>query len=76
LNGPTVGVDIGAKAAIHEIIRDLARQGLGLVVISDDIPELMRLCRRILVMKKGRIHEKFSAREISETQLSAVLVST
>jgi simple sugar transport system ATP-binding protein len=76
LNGPTVGVDIGAKAAIHEIIRDLARRGLGLVVISDDIPELMRLCRRILVMKKGRIHEKFSAREISETQLSAVLVST
>jgi simple sugar transport system ATP-binding protein len=75
LNGPTVGVDIGAKAAIHEIIRGLARRGLGLLVISDDIPELMRLCGRILVMKKGRIREKFNAREVSESELNAVLVS-
>ena len=76
LNGPTVGVDIGAKAAIHEIIRDLARRGLGLLVISDDIPELMQLCSRILVMKNGRLREKFSTQEITESELNAVLVST
>jgi simple sugar transport system ATP-binding protein len=75
LNGPTVGVDIGAKAAIHGIIRDLARKGMGILVISDDLPELMQLCSRILVMKTGRIREEFSTRETSESALNAVLVS-
>jgi simple sugar transport system ATP-binding protein len=76
LNGPTVSVDIGAKAAIHGMIRHLARQGIGLLVISDDIPELMQLCSRILVMKNGRLCEKFSTQEITESELNAVLVST
>ena len=76
LNGPTVGVDIGAKTAIHGIIRDLARLGMCLLVISDDIPELMQLCSRILVMKNGRIHGRFSTRETTESELNAVLVST
>jgi simple sugar transport system ATP-binding protein len=76
LNGPTVGVDIGAKAAIHGIIRDLARKGMGILVISDDLPELMQLCSRILVMKGGHIHDEFSTRETSLSALNAVLVST
>ena len=76
LNGPTVSVDIGAKAAILGMIRRLARQGIGLLVISDDIPELMQLCSRILVMKNGRLCEKFSTQEITESELNAVLVST
>ena len=76
LNGPTVSVDIGAKVAIHGMIRHLARQGIGLLVISDDIPELMQLCSRILVMKNGRFCEKFSTQEITESELNAVLVST
>jgi simple sugar transport system ATP-binding protein len=76
LNGPTVSVDIGAKVAIHGMIRHLARQGIGLLVISDDIPELMQLCSRILVMKNGRLCEKFSTQEITESELNAVLVST
>ena len=55
LNGPTVGVDVGSKAEIHGIIRDLAGRGLGVLVISDDLPELLATCHRILVMKEGRI---------------------
>ncbi|MEL6435206.1 MAG: sugar ABC transporter ATP-binding protein, partial [Pseudomonadota bacterium] len=40
LNGPSVGVDVGSKADIHDIIRDLAKNGIGIIVISDDLPEL------------------------------------
>ena len=54
LDGPTVGVDIGAKAEIHAILHDLAAKGIGIIVISDDLPELVQNCNRILVMKDGR----------------------
>jgi simple sugar transport system ATP-binding protein len=55
LNGPTVGVDVGAKAAIHKVIRRLAAQGLGVLMISDDVPELIENCNRIATMHEGRI---------------------
>ncbi len=55
LNGPTVGVDIGSKYDIHGILHELANQGLGLIIISDDLPEIMENCSRVLVMKAGRI---------------------
>ena len=54
LNGPSVGVDVGSKSDIHDIIRDLASSGLGVVVISDDLPELLTTCHRILVMRGER----------------------
>ncbi|QEN08980.1 sugar ABC transporter ATP-binding protein [Oceanispirochaeta crateris] len=55
LNGPTVGVDIGSKHDIHEILHDLAAKGLGVIIISDDLPEVLENCSRILVMKSGEI---------------------
>ncbi len=54
LDGPTVGVDIGAKAEIHAILHDLAAKGICIIVISDDLPELVQNCNRILVMKDGK----------------------
>jgi simple sugar transport system ATP-binding protein len=75
LNGPTVGVDIGSKLEIHDIVRSLARQGMGLIVISDDIPELVHLCHRILLMKKGRIVVEFERERITENELNAMLVT-
>ena len=53
LNGPSVGVDVGSKSEIHGIIASLAAQGLGVIVISDDLPELLSICHRILVMRAG-----------------------
>ena len=53
LDGPTVGVDIGAKAEIHAILHELAGRGIGIIVISDDLPELVQNCNKILVMKDG-----------------------
>ena len=55
LNGPTVGVDIGSKDELHDMMRRLAGEGMGLLVISDDIPELLQTCNRILLMRHGQI---------------------
>ncbi len=73
LNGPTVGVDIGSKTELHQIIKELARRGMGIIVISDDIPEILHTCNRILLMKRGRIVEEMQAADTTETILSTKL---
>ena len=69
LNGPTVGVDIGSKREILEIIRDRAQEGMGFLVVSDDIPELVQICHRVLVIKNGQISKEFSESELDENIL-------
>jgi simple sugar transport system ATP-binding protein len=70
LNGPTVGVDVGSKAAIHRKIRELARtRGIGVLMISDDLPELVTNCNRILVMHRGRLSGEMQAAQIDDTAL-------
>ncbi len=76
LNGPTVGVDVGSKAEIHELIRQLAREGIGILVISDDIPEIMQTCNRVLLMRRGRIEERLDITEITGSELSVKLRQT
>jgi simple sugar transport system ATP-binding protein len=73
LNGPTVGVDVRSKAEIHELIRNLAKEGMGILLISDDIPELMQTCNRILLMRHGKIAAEFLREKISEAQLNKEL---
>jgi ribose transport system ATP-binding protein len=55
LDEPTRGVDVGAKAEIHTILRGLARNGTGIVVISSELPELIGVCDRVLVIREGEI---------------------
>jgi simple sugar transport system ATP-binding protein len=55
LDGPTIGIDIASKNNIHEIIRDFARKGVGIILISDEIPEVRHHCNRMLVMREGKI---------------------
>lgn len=69
LNGPTVGVDVGSKEEIHKKLRELASQGVGVVIMSDDIPEIVQNCNRIFVMHKGRI-----VRELTESFDTETLV--
>jgi len=69
LNGPTAGVDIGAKMDIHQKIRQLAEKGMGMLIISDDIPELIQTCSRIFVMHRGELIDEFATGEIDETHL-------
>ncbi|KAA0890191.1 sugar ABC transporter ATP-binding protein [Pusillimonas sp. ANT_WB101] len=66
---PTRGVDVGAVAEIHEIIRGLADQGLAVVVISSYLPEIMMLSDRILVSRQGRIVEEFTNTNVTEEEI-------
>ena len=76
LNGPTVGVDIGAKFDLHEKIREIVKsRTTAVIVISDDILEVIQNCNRILVVKKGRITDELSNRELDETRLISIVTS-
>jgi simple sugar transport system ATP-binding protein len=55
LDEPTVGIDVFAKNSVHELIKDLAKAGMGIILISDEIPEVLSNCHRVLVMQKGRL---------------------
>jgi rhamnose transport system ATP-binding protein len=63
LDEPTRGVDVGAKATIHEEIRKLTSEGLGVLLISSDLPEILALADRILVMREGKIVQEMPASE-------------
>ncbi len=52
---PTRGVDIGAKAAIHHLLEELAHSGVAVIVISSDLPEVLAISSRVLVMREGRL---------------------
>jgi ABC-type sugar transport system ATPase subunit len=63
---PTRGVDVGAKAAIHALIDNLASQGLAVMLISSELPEVINLSTRILVMRDGRLAGELSRQEASQ----------
>ena len=64
LNGPTVGVDVGSKADIHKILRQLAKNGICVIIISDDLPELEQNCNSILIMNQGKMSGILEGEEI------------
>jgi simple sugar transport system ATP-binding protein len=70
LNGPTMGVDVGSKHDIHLLIAELAKGGTGIIVVSDDLPELLSVCHRILVMTGGRLSNQHSAQGLDLQALS------
>ena len=71
LDSPTVGVDIGAKDGIYEIIRRLAREGVAVLMISDEIPEVLYHSHRVLVMREGRLTTDVVAADILRRCASA-----
>ncbi len=66
---PTRGIDVGTKAEIHQLLDELACQGLALLVISSELPEIMNLSRRILVMREGHMVGQLQREEFSQTNL-------
>jgi len=60
IDEPTVGIDIGAKEEIYDHIRKLSAQGVSIILVSSDLPELVRLSERVLVLRKGRIIKEFT----------------
>lgn len=73
---PTRGVDVGAKAAIHALIDDLARQGLAVLLISSELPEVINLSTRILVMREGRLAGELQREEASQESVLRLMTDT
>jgi len=69
LNGPTVGVDIGSKHDIHEILKKQAKAGMAIIIISDDLPEVLSTCSRVLVIKNGKIVDEMDAQQATEGEI-------
>ena len=68
---PTRGIDIGAKAEIYALIERLAAEGRSVIVVSSELPEIIRLADRVLVMRQGRIAAELGRHEISEQAIVA-----
>ncbi|HZZ42012.1 MAG TPA: ATP-binding cassette domain-containing protein [Tepidisphaeraceae bacterium] len=69
LDEPTRGIDVGAKAEVHQVIGDLARQGKAILMISSDLPEVLGVSDRILVMKEGRLTGTFPRSEATQERV-------
>lgn len=69
LDEPTRGIDVGAKYEIYQLMNKLASQGKGIIVISSEMPELLGICDRILVMSNGHQAGIFDAKNVSQVQL-------
>ncbi len=69
LNGPTMGVDIGAKYDIHALMRELASKGLAIIIVSDDLPEVLACASRILVMRDGAFIQELEPATTTESRL-------
>lgn len=63
---PTRGIDVGAKAEVYAILRDIASKGIGIIMVSSELPELLSLCDRILVMHEGRLTGEIKREEATE----------
>jgi len=73
LDSPTVGVDLHGKDGIYQIVKDLAAQGLAVIMISDEIPEVLYHCDRVIVMRQGRLTGEVMAHQSSEACLKEMV---
>ena len=69
IDEPTRGIDVGAKAEIYNLMDVLAKQGLAILMVSSELPEILGMCDRIYVMKDGKITGEFNANEATEASL-------
>jgi len=68
---PTRGIDVGAKAEVYRLIYQLAMQGKAVIVVSSELPELVNLCHRIIVMSGGRVQDEMDAADFDERRILA-----
>jgi ABC-type sugar transport system ATPase subunit len=72
LDEPTRGVDVGAKAEIYRILRQLADEGLAVLVISSELIEIVGLCDRVYVMRDGQLARELTGTEITEEAIITI----
>ena len=66
---PTQGIDVQTKAEVHAMIADLARQGVAIILISSELPELVSMCHRVMVLREGRITAEFERSQVSQEKI-------
>ena len=69
LDEPTRGVDVGARQEIYRIIREQAAQGVAIVLVSSDLPEILSICERVVIMHEGRVTGELEASEMTEAKI-------
>jgi ribose transport system ATP-binding protein len=74
LDEPTQGVDVGAKSDIHKLVDEAAAQGTAVLVASTDHEELVRLCHRVLVLRRGRIADEMSGGRMDHDLITAATI--
>ncbi len=74
LDEPTRGIDVGAKSEIHHMVARLAEQGMAIMIISSELPEILKLCDRVIVMHEGAITGVFQGEEITSENLLAAAI--
>jgi ABC-type sugar transport system ATPase subunit len=73
LDDPTRGVDIGARAEMHQVVRGLAEQGKAVLIASTDLAELVELCDRVEVFQRGRLVRELGGAELDQKALSTAM---
>ena len=68
---PTRGIDIGAKAEVYRLMHQLAGEGAAIILVSSELPELMNVCHRMIVMSGGRVQDELSEAEFTERRILA-----
>ncbi len=76
LDEPTRGIDVGAKTDVHHLIDELARSGIAIIVISSDLPEVLAMSDRVLVMREGRVRGVFDRDEATQERVMTAAVGT
>ncbi len=69
LDEPTRGVDVGARQELYRIIKELAAEGVAIVIVSSDLPEILAICERVIVMHEGKITGELKASELTEDKV-------
>ena len=71
IDEPTRGIDVGTKQSIHTLIRSFAKQGMGVIMVSSDMPELIGASDRVISLYEGKISGELQLNEISEQRIMA-----
>jgi ribose transport system ATP-binding protein len=69
LDEPTRGIDVGAKADVHALMSEIAGQGIGIVMISSEMPEILGMSDRVIVMAEGRVTGEFAREEADQEKI-------
>lgn len=74
LDEPTKGIDVGAKKEIHSLIKELANEGMSIILVSSELPEIIGMCHRVIVIREGKLMKIFNKNELNEESLMAAAV--